>query len=82
MKRVKDVIAEWAGISVDRISDNDDLCDVLARGPSALKCSDAKQDLLNRLNSEFPGTGLTRRDLDLDAKTVIGLDTAINNNLP
>jgi hypothetical protein len=46
-----------------------------------LRCADAKQDLLNKLRAEFPGTGITRADLDADAKTVGGLDQAINNNL-
>ena len=54
---------------------------MLASGPSGLPCANAKQDLLNKLRAAFPGTGIKRQDLDLDAKTVRGLDQAINNNL-
>jgi hypothetical protein len=82
MPRVKDVVAQWAGVSASSIRDEDDLCAVLASGPSALRCADAKQDLLIRLRAAFPGTGISRQDLDQDAKTVGGLDQAINNNLP
>jgi hypothetical protein len=82
MPRVKDVVAQWAGVPVASIRDEDDLCIVLASGPSALKCADAKQDLLTRLRAAFPGTGISRQDLDQDAKTVGDLDQAINNNLP
>jgi hypothetical protein len=81
MPRVKDVVAGWAGVPVGLIRDEDDLCAVLAMGPSGVPCASAKQDLLNRLRAEFPGTGITRQDLDLDAKTVGGLDQAIYINL-
>lgn len=82
MPRVKDVVAGWAGVPASSISDNDDLCAVLASGASALKCADAKQDLLRKLNAAFLGTGISLQDLDQEAKTVGGLDQAINNNLP
>ena len=81
MPRVKDVVAAWAGVPAAGISDGDELCAVLASGPSGLPCANAKQDLLNKLRAAFPGTGIKRQDLDLDAKTVCGLDQAINNNL-
>ena len=81
MPRVKDVVASWAGVPVAEIRDEDDLCTVLANGPSGLPCANAKQDLLNKLRVAFPSTGITRADLDADAKTVGGLDQAINNNL-
>ena len=81
MPRVKDVVAEWAGVPAAGVRDGDDRCTVLASGNSSLRCADAKQDLLNKLRAEFPGTGITRADLDADAKTVGGLDQAINNNL-
>jgi len=70
MLRVKDVVAEWAGVSAAAIDDGDDLCDIFARGGAGLKCADAKQDLLTRLNKQFPGTALMRQDLDRDAKTM------------
>jgi hypothetical protein len=82
MPRVKDVVAQWAGVPAVSIRDEDELCTVLASGPSPLRCADAKQDLLIKLRATFPGTGIERQDLDQDAKTVGGLDQAINNNLP
>jgi len=82
MPRVKDVVATWAGVDAAGIKDGDDLCTVLAKGPAVVPCANAKQDLLNKLREAFPGTGITREDLDLDAKTLGGLDLAINNDLP